>query len=127
MMTPERFEEVKRLYQAALGLDTAQQPQYLAEACQDDERLRAEVETLRKYDRQDGQLLDRPAMELAARVLEKEQARSLTGQRIGHCRLLSLLGKGGMGEVWLAEDTQLGRKVAIKLLPAAFTHDAERV
>src|SRR4029434_7759535 len=51
-------------------------------------------------------------------------ARSLIGQSVGHFRILSLLGKGGMGEVWLAEDTHLSRKVAIKLLPAEFTTDA---
>jgi serine/threonine-protein kinase len=127
MMTPERFEEVVRLYRAAMELDVAQRPQCLAEACAGDEALRAEVTALLNYDRRDGQLLDRPALELAARVLEEEQTRALTGRHVGHCRLLSLLGKGGMGEVWLAEDTQLGRKVAVKLLPAAFTHDAERV
>jgi len=127
MMTPERFEEVDRLYRAAVELDPAQRTQYLAEACAGDEILRAEVAALLSYDLRPGELLDRPALELAAHLLEEERTRSLTGQHVGHCRLLSLLGKGGMGEVWLAEDTQLGRKVAVKLLPPEFTNDVERV
>jgi serine/threonine protein kinase/Tfp pilus assembly protein PilF len=73
-------------------------------------------------------LIDQPALEVAAQTMAENQvaspARSLIGQSVGHFRILSLLGKGGMGEVWLAEDTHLSRKVAIKLLPAEFTTDA---
>ncbi|MDQ3010132.1 MAG: serine/threonine protein kinase, partial [Acidobacteriota bacterium] len=126
-MTPERYQEVGRLYRAALELDASQRPRYLSEACADDEALRAEVEALLGYQAQGGRLLDQPALELATLVLDEKRVRSLAGQRVGHCQLLSRLGKGGMGEVWLAEDTQLGRRVAVKLLPAEFTQDAERV
>ncbi|MFN0120213.1 MAG: protein kinase domain-containing protein [Blastocatellia bacterium] len=125
-MTPERFKEVSRLYREAVELEAAERPQYLVAACAGDEALRAEVEALLSYDA-DSRLLDRPALELATQILLQKQTRSLSGHQVGHCQLRSLLGKGGMGEVWLAEDTQLGRQVAVKLLPAEFTTDATRV
>ncbi len=125
-MTPERFREVGRLYHAAVVLEAAARPRYLGEACAGDEALRAEVEALLSYD-DESRFLDRPALELATQILNEKPARSLAGQRVGHCQLLVLLGKGGMGEVWLAEDTQLGRQVAVKLLPDEFTTDAARV
>src|SRR5262249_8700937 len=114
-------------YRRAAALEESHRFQYLAEACAGDEALRAEVEALLSYDLRGNQLLDRPAFELAARVLEDQRTQVGKGQQIGHCRLISLLGKGGMGEVWLAEDSQLGRRVAVKLLPSNFTHDADRV
>src|SRR5262245_48913093 len=126
-MTPERYKEVGQLCRAALELEPAQRAAYVVEACGDDEALRQEVESLLGYETGDTRLLDQPALEVVARAMAEEQVESPIGQRVGHCRILSLLGKGGMGEVWLAEDTQLGRRVAVKLLPAEFTSDAGRV
>jgi serine/threonine protein kinase len=130
-MTPEWHEQVALLYRAALELEPARRAAYLAEACGSDESLRQEVESLLGYETRSGGLIDQPALEAAARAMAEDQVgaptRSPIGQSVGHCRILSLLGKGGMGEVWLAEDRQLGRKVAIKLLPAEFTTDAGRV
>src|SRR5204863_7000786 len=57
----------------------------------------------------------------------QQQLPSLVGQSVSHYQVLSLLGLGGMGEVYLAQDTSLGRKVALKLLPPAFTRDQERL
>src|SRR5262249_44950347 len=104
-----------------------QRSHYLAEACAGDEVLRAEVEALLSYDLRGDQLLDRPALELTLRAIDEQRVQALSGQQVGHCRLLSLLGRGGMGEVWLAQDSHLHRKVAVKLLPAKFTHDPDRV
>jgi serine/threonine-protein kinase len=125
-MTPDRFREVGRLYHEAVALEAAARPQYLVEACAGDEALRTEVEALLSYD-DDSRFLDRPAVELATQILNQKQTPSLAGQQVGHCQLRSLLGKGGMGEVWLADDTHLGRQVAVKLLPEEFTADATRV
>jgi eukaryotic-like serine/threonine-protein kinase len=55
-----------------------------------------------------------------------QQPRQVVGRRISHYQILSLIGAGGMGEVYIAQDTRLGRKVALKLLPAEFTEDPER-
>jgi TolB-like protein/Flp pilus assembly protein TadD len=129
-MTPERYQEVSRLCSAALALEPAQRAAYLVSACKGDEALRREVESLLGYEAQGTSLLEQPALAAVAPALAAEQPDTLIKlplERVGHCRLLSQLGRGGMGEVWLAEDTQLGRKVAVKLLPAEFTADAERV
>ncbi len=130
-MTPEQYKEVSRLYRAALELEPPRWTDYLAGACGDDEALRQEVESLLSYESRGEKWLDQPAMEAAAKAMVEDQAvpeaPSLIGQSVGHCRILSLLGKGGMGEVYLAEDVHLNRKVAVKLLPAEFTADADRV
>jgi serine/threonine protein kinase/Flp pilus assembly protein TadD len=130
-MTPERYKEVGRLYRGALEIEPEQRAAYLAHACGGDEALRQEVESLLDYEAQGERMIDRPALEAAARTLVKDQAASpplsLIGQRIGHFQILSLLGAGGMGEVWLAEDTRLSRKVAVKMLPPEFTVDAGRM
>src|SRR2546425_12158405 len=67
-----------------------------------------------------------PAVESAAESLLGEQVKLSPGQRMGHYQIVNLIGEGGMGEVYLAEDVLLGRKVALKLLPAEFTRDLPR-
>lgn len=130
-MTPERYQQVGQVYRAALEIDSDQRPAYLAKACAGDEPLRQVVQSLLAHQAQDGGLIDQPILEAAIRAIEEDRAgvgaRSLVGQSVGPYRIVSLLGKGGMGEVYLGEDLSLKRKVAIKLLPAEFTSDAGRV
>lgn len=126
-MTPERYQQVGRLYHAALELDPDRRAAFLSEASGADEELRREVESLLEAHDQVGPYFAAPALELAAGLLVRQQNDSLVGLLLSHYRILSLIGAGGMGEVYLAEDMQLGRKVALKLLPRGFTQDHDRV
>jgi serine/threonine protein kinase/Tol biopolymer transport system component len=117
-MKPERRKQIEKLYDAALQLEVSRRAAFLDQACAGDEELGREVASLLASDAQAANLLPAPAAEIAS---------SAIGRRIGHYQVLSLLGAGGMGEVYLAEDTQLGRKLALKLLPTQLTADADRL
>ena len=124
-MTPERYQKVDRLCRAALELEPAERAAYIAAACGDDEEVRQEVESLLGYEA--ANFLDRSVLELVAQAQAHESSILHFNQQSGRYRLLSLLGKGGMGEVYLAHDLQLERQVAIKMLPAELTGDDEWV
>jgi serine/threonine protein kinase/Flp pilus assembly protein TadD len=124
-MTPERYEQIGRLYHAALEGEPAERDAFLAGACGSDVTLRLEVESLISAHEHADVFIEQPPDDVAAGW--QVAATPLPEHSFAHFRLHSLLGKGGMGEVWLAEDTKLSRKVAIKLLPAEFTSDAGRV
>src|SRR5262245_17805489 len=126
-MKPERWKQIEKLYDAALKLDAPQRAAFLDQACEGDEELRLEVASLLESDEQAGSFLAAPATEVMDRSVAAEGASSPVGRQIGRYQALSLLGAGGMGEVYLARDTQLARNVAIKMLPVEFTADAERV
>ena len=126
-MTPERWRQIEHLYHVALERDETERAVFLDEVCAGDEALRREVESLLASHDQADSFIESPPHDVAAAMFAGDQAQGLGGQMLGHYRIVSLLGAGGMGEVYLAEDTQLGRKAAIKLLPKEFTADRERV
>jgi serine/threonine protein kinase len=129
-MRPERWRQIDRLYQAALERDANERGAFLDEACAGDEELRREVESLlaaNEKAKEAEDFLNEPALQVAAQAIADDHAQSLTPRKLGRYQILSLLGRGGMGEVYLAEDPRLGRKLALKLLPQEFTLDRERV
>ncbi|MEP7336421.1 MAG: protein kinase [Acidobacteriota bacterium] len=129
-MTAERWLQVKALFYAASERAAAERAAFLDEACAGDEALRGEVETLLATDEEAGDFLERPVLSGAARQFEKLAAGQIElqpGQIIGQYRVERRLGAGGMGVVYLALDTQLGRPVALKMLQADLTRDAARV
>jgi len=124
MPSPDLWPRVEQLYHAALARDEAERPAFLRSACGGDETLRREVESLLVYSSRAPGFMSTPALEAVAPLLAPPTP--LIGRRIGSYEIAAPLGAGGMGEVYRARDTRLGRDVAIKLLPAAFTADAER-
>ena len=126
-MTPERWQQVKQLFDAALERSDSERVAFLDRACTGDAALRREVNTLLALHESSSDVLDDTVGAMAEKLLADEQSESLIGQTVGTYKVEREIGRGGMGEVYLARDTRLDRPVAIKLLPASFLNDADRV
>src|SRR5215510_9410524 len=126
-MTPERYQQINQLADAALELGVEERAAFLDQACAGNLELRRQVERLLSAHEHENGFLSAPALETIAEEMAAAQAQSLIGRQLGHYRILSLLGVGGMCEVYLAEDTILGRKAALKILPAEFVRDRDRL
>ena len=127
IMSHERWQKIEHLFHAALEHRAEERAAFLDEACAGDESLRNEIELLLSADSQEENPVETLPWVLAARWMEKGRRKSIIGAMVGHYRITAQIGSGGMGEVFLAEDTKLGRRVALKFLPHQYTEDEERV
>ena len=126
-MTPERWQQVEDVLQAALDRAPQERAAYLDEACAGDEELKSEASSLLSAHDEAGGFLEQPALVTDARVLIHDERHVNIGRNVGPFRIIEELGAGGMGAVFLAQDARLGRLVALKILLAYFASDDERL
>ena len=128
-MQSERWQKIERLYHAVLECEESRRASLLERACEGDEALRREVESLVSYGDRSGKFIEGSALELVAPALAgdgsdgQDQASiesRMIGKRISQYRIVEQLGSGGMGEVYRAvrADDQYQKQVAIKLVRA---------
>ncbi len=122
-MTPERYKQVGELFHAAVALSPDDRAAFLDQQCANDEQLRHEVDSLIASHNEASTFIGAPAMAVAAQLFVNQENDEFIGKTVGRYLVQSLIGVGGMGRVYLAQDSELGRRVALKVLLKHFTHD----
>ena len=123
----DHWTTVKRIHQSALDIDPSERSAFVDESCGGDETMRGEVQSLLAYATEAESFLERPAVDIAPNPPGESHEATLVGRTVSHYEVLSLLGAGGMGEVYLARDPRLDRTVALKILPGEFAADPDRM
>ncbi len=127
-MSPNDWDRVEDIWQRALDCTPAERSSFLDRECRDHPALREEIDSLLAAHADSDGFMEQDIADAAAELVEDSQKRSATpGELIGSYQVLRSIGFGAMGEVYLAHDNRLGRQVALKILPAALSRDADRL
>jgi serine/threonine protein kinase/Tfp pilus assembly protein PilF len=127
-MSSSQLQKIEAIFHSVLDCTPDKRSAFLDSACAGDDFLRRQVEALLTSDHESSKFIETPPAALVESMIESEGAEtaSLLGRTIGHYKIVKLLGRGGMGEAYLATDTRAERKAVLKVLPARFTADPDR-
>src|SRR5687768_9159826 len=120
-MADEKWQKVREVFDSASRLKPEERRRFVDEVCGDDEVLLAEVESLLSSSDSAGSFMETPAVAEVAGMIEAETRKLEAGKCLGHYEIIEQIGAGGMGEVYLAKDKKLDRKVAVKILNKEFS------